>query len=295
MSILSAHRPASLIDLARPGATPGALPDGSTRDDRTTADRGGWRRAPAWLLELGLVALIYGIYDVIRDLRHADTSVANRHGLDILDWERSWHLAPELSLNHWLAQVTVLAVIASYFYATLHFIVTPAVLVWLYRRHPEHYRSARTVLGMTTVFALVIFWLFPTTPPRLLPGNRFIDVMAQTHQYGWWSGQTSVPNHLGGLSNELAAMPSLHVAWALWCGVLLYRYASRRWVRVLGVLYPIATVFVVLGTGNHYLLDTLVGAALLAESAMLLALVRRIIAGGQLRGGWAARTAHPLV
>jgi PAP2 superfamily len=222
------------------------------------------RLRPAWWREVMLVAVLYEAYDTTRGLRRGNVRTADGNGGGILRWEHILHLDPEHTLNVILWDVPALGVAASYFYATLHFVVTPAVLIWLYRRHPRSYRSARTVLAVATCLALIGFWLLPTAPPRLLPGGQFHDILASTHQWGWWGGEGSVPRGLGGLTNQLAAMPSLHVAWALWSGGVLAVHARRRAVRVLGAAYPVLTALVVMGTGNHYFFDTLGGAAVVA-------------------------------
>jgi len=206
-------------------------------------------------------------YDTTRGLRQGNLSSANSNGGRLLSWEQALHIAPEHALNQLLWHVTALAVVASYIYATLHFIVTPAVLIWLYRRHPGVYRSARTTVALGTGIALVVFWLVPTTPPRLLPGDHIHDILASVHQWGWWGGDGSAPRGLGGLTNQLAAMPSLHVGWALWSGWLVARYARHISVRVLGAFYPVVVTLVVMGTGNHYLLDALGGTVVIALSA----------------------------
>jgi hypothetical protein len=226
-------------------------------------------------LELGLVAVLYIAYDATRGLRHPGFAVADRNGERILRWERSLHLDPETFLNNLLWHDRVLAVLASYDYATLHFIITPAVLIWLYRRHPDRYRPARTALVIGTVTALVIYWYVPTAPPRLLPGNVFHDTLASVHQWGWWGSEGSVPRGFGGLSNQLAAMPSLHVGWALWSGWLIARYARRPAVRVMGALYPVVTALVVMGTGNHYLFDAVGGVVVIAFGAVVTLGLRR--------------------
>jgi hypothetical protein len=227
------------------------------------------RHLPRWWTEVVLVLALYGCYDATRGLRRGSASTADHNGWLLLHWESAAHLAPEHVLNHLLGQVPALAVLAAYFYATLHFVVTPGVLVWLYRRHPVNYRQARTVLAVATTASLVGFWLFPVAPPRLLPGSGIRDTLADVHQWGWWSGQTSAPRGLGSLANEFAAMPSLHVAWALWAGWLIARHARHRIVRVAGGAYPILTALVVMSTGNHYLLDVLAGAAVLGLAAAI--------------------------
>ena len=149
---------------------------------------------------------------------------------------------------------------ADFAYASLHYLVTPAVLVWLWRRHPTHYRLARTWLMISTLIGLAGFTMLPTAPPRLLPGGYgFVDTMAQYSPYGWWGADASAPRGMGSLTNQYAAMPSLHVGWALWCGLILFRL-GRHWpVRAIGAIYPVVTVLVVLGTANHYLTDAVAG------------------------------------
>lgn len=222
-----------------------------------------------WWREALLLGALYGLYELSRRLVVSDPARAMTTGRAVLSWERSVHLDPEVSINHLVSSATAPAVVAAYFYATLHYVVTPAVLIWLYRRHPQHYAFARTSLAFGTGLGLIGFYLIPTAPPRLLPYGGIRDTLAQVHNYGWWSGEGSVPRGLGGLSNQFAAMPSLHVGWAAWSGVLIAAYASHRWVRLLGAAYPIATILVVLGTGNHYLLDAAAGIAVMALGALV--------------------------
>ena len=226
------------------------------------------RLPPAWI-EAALTVVLYAAYDGTRALRRGSTVVADRNGRALLRWETAAHLTPEHALNQLLWHAPVLAVAAAYYYATLHFVVTPVVLIWLYRKHPARYLTSRTVLMVSTGIALVGFWLFPTAPPRLLPDSGIRDTLADVHQWGWWSGQASAPRGLSGLANEYAAMPSLHIVWSLWAGTLIACLAGSRAVRLLGLGYPFATAIVVMGTGNHYLLDVVAGAALLAVCTTL--------------------------
>ena len=95
-----------------------------------------------------------------------------------------------------------------------HFLVTPTVLIWTYLRRSAEYAVARTVLASITISALLGFWLFPTAPPRLLPGSGFHDTLAAYSNWGWWSASDSAPRALASVANQFAAFPSLHVAWA---------------------------------------------------------------------------------
>lgn len=258
----------------------------ATRPPAPTHER-AWDRRP-WLRELVLVAALYATYEVARALSRDELSEAVGTGRRLFDWERARHLDPEPALNHWLSAVTPLAVVAAFFYATLHYLVTPAVLVWMYRRHPDHYRTARTTLAITCLLALVGFATLPTAPPRLLPGAGIHDTLAGVQAWGWWGGDGSVPRGLGGATNQFAALPSLHVGWAVWSGFLLARYATRAVVRWLGVVYPLLTTVVVLATGNHYLVDALAGAAVVALAAVLAPAVQQLVGVTPAARRWSA-------
>jgi hypothetical protein len=228
-------------------------------------------------MELIAIASLYGLYTGIRGVKSDDLDAADDTARQLLHLERVWHLNPEHPLNNLLVHVTALAVPACYFYATLHYIVTPAVLIWMYRRNPSHYRRARSTILLTTILGLVGFWLLPTTPPRLLADAGFHDTMAQVHGWGWWGDDASAPRGLGGLTNQYAAMPSLHCGWALWCGFLLARHARHRAVRVIGALYPVGTTLVVMSTGNHYFLDAVGGVVDVILAAAIVLLVGRVL------------------
>ena len=114
-----------------------------------------------------------------------------------------------------------LSLFGSFWYATAHYVVTAVVLVWLYRRGADVYVPARRALLVGTIIALVAYLLLPTAPPRLFGG--YADVLALTSGDGWWGGDASAPKGLGGLTNQLAAFPSLHAGWALWVAMVLQR------------------------------------------------------------------------
>jgi hypothetical protein len=254
--------------------------------------------APArlhWPRELLLVAALYGTYEASRAVADADSGPSIRNGRAILSWETRWHLDPERWLNHVVDHSTALAVVSSYYYSVLHYIVTPAVLIWMFRRYSAHYRFARTALALTTVIGLVGFYFVPTAPPRLVAGSGIQDTLARYASWGWWNNHGSVPRGLAHLSNQFAAMPSLHVGWAIWAGFLLWRFGRRWWTRALGVAYPVGTTVVVLGTGNHYLLDAVAGAATigLAGGLALLWYGRSLVAEADAIAASAAHEALP--
>ena len=232
-------------------------------------------RPPAAWVEVALIAALYAGYSLSRTLVDADPSVAVAHGELLLRTERALGIDVERPLVDWLVSSTTLSVLAGYLYAALHYTVTPAVLVWLYVRRPDHYRAARLVLFAATAVALVCYFWVPTAPPRLLP-DAYPDVLALTAQWGWWGAEASAPRGLGSLTNQYAALPSMHVGWAVWCGLMLAVLARTRTMRAIGVAYPLLVTLVVVATGNHYLLDAVAGAALVLGFAALAAVAPRL-------------------
>ncbi|MET7528255.1 phosphatase PAP2 family protein [Streptomyces goshikiensis] len=222
------------------------------------------QRPTRWWAELLLLGLVYAAYSGGRLLARGDVALATDHGLAILDVEGPLGIDFERPLNRLFSETGWLGIPADFVYASMHYLVTPAVLLWIYHRRPAHYRSARTWLVASTLLGLVGFSLMPTCPPRLLDAaHGFTDTMAQYSAYGWWGAEASAPRGLGALTNQYAAMPSLHVGWALWCGVLLWSHGRHPLVKAFGIAYPAITTLVVMGTANHYFLDAAAGAAVM--------------------------------
>ncbi|MEU5597349.1 phosphatase PAP2 family protein [Streptomyces sp. NPDC020298] len=229
-----------------------------------------------WWTELPLILLVYGCYSAGRLLARGDVSGAVDHGLAILRIEKALHLNAEHPLNRLFTREAWLGVPADFWYASLHYLVTPAILIWLFRSRSHLYRAARTWLMTSTFIGLIGFVLLPTCPPRLLSaGHGFVDTMAEYSSYGWWGAEASAPRGMGGMTNQYAAMPSLHVGWALWCGVMLWRYGGTRTAKAAGVAYPLLTAIVVMGTANHYFLDAVAGVAVMGVGLLLAPYVMR--------------------
>ena len=212
---------------------------------------------PKAQVELALLVALYVVYCVGRLLGHAGPAAATAHARDLLHVEALLHIDFEQPANEVLENVPLLALIGSYWYALLHYIVTPGALFWAYRRRPLHYRRARNALVLGSAIGLIGFTLVPMAPPRMLPG--YVDTLASTSHQGWWGADASAPRGLGALTNQFAAMPSLHVGWALWCAWVVFTLTRRRWVRIAAIAYPIGTTLVVVATANHYVLDAVAG------------------------------------
>lgn len=241
------------------------MPQTAPRDGATLGSRARW-----WT-ELPLIAVVYLAYAGGRLLGRGDVSTAVDHGLGILRFERQLNIDFESPLNDLFTKHAWIGIPADFLYASLHYAATPAVLVWLWRRgRHSDYRFARTWLLITTMIGLAGFVVVPTCPPRLLEASQgFVDTMAQYSSYGWWGGDASAPRGMGGLTNQYAAMPSLHVGWALWCGIALWWQGRSVWSKIVAVVYPLIITLVVMGTANHYFLDAAAGAAAVGAGALL--------------------------
>lgn len=231
-------------------------------------------RLPDGRRELVIAALAYLAYEAARALATGERGPALATGRDLLRLERLVGLDVEAGLNAMLGTLPVLALACCYFYAVCHYLVTPTVFVWLFRRHRAWFGRARTTVLAATVVGFFGYWLLPTAPPRMLPG--FEDTMVNWAAFGWWAGSGGVPDAMEGLSNPYAAMPSLHVGWAVWCGWYVARVARRPVVRALGVAYPLVTTFVVVATANHYVVDAVAGALVIALGGGVAVLLERV-------------------
>jgi membrane-associated phospholipid phosphatase len=210
--------------------------------------------------EIALIGALYLFYCVTRTFAEDDLGPAQDRALDLHHLERVLRINMEHPLNNWFVAHAWAAVPACYWYAAAHYLVTLAVLVWLYRRGPAHYTPARWALVVASLIALACYLLLPTAPPRMTGG--YVDVLSLHSGAGWWGADASAPKGMGGLTNQLAAFPSLHAGWALWVALVVRRNSSHLWLRGLAWVYAVTTALVVIGTGNHWLLDVLVGWAL---------------------------------
>jgi hypothetical protein len=225
------------------------------------------RRSRWWVEALALLWLLW-VYEALTNFAPLRLHVAVAHAEGLLHAEQALHLDPEHALDTWLAGQHTLGVILSDYYDNAHFVVTFGLLGWLWWRRADIYRPLRNSLVLVNLLAFIVFWLYPVAPPRMLAG--FIDIVESSHAFGsFHSG--SLASH----ADELAAMPSLHIAWAVWCSLALWRMSARRWVRGLAILYPSLTAFAVIATGNHFVFDLLGGLLAIGLSVAIVGLAER--------------------
>ena len=198
----------------------------------------------------------------------------------MLAFEARYGIDVERTLDHWLAHEQVLAFLASNFYSNAIFAVTFVFAAYLWWCRPDLYRPLRNDLVLANLIGFAVFWAYPVAPPRMLPG--FIDVVVKAGGLGAW--HDTLIRH----ADQFAAMPSMHLGYAVWCSLAAWRVArhrsSKRVALVFGIGYPLLTVLVVLGTGNHYVLDVVAGIATVVLSVLVLevlpGVLRRRLAEG---------------
>jgi hypothetical protein len=222
-----------------------------------------------WWRELLLIGLFYFVYNLIRN-RFGSAAVGPGLALNnaeiVIEVERALGLYIESAVQSWfLAWGGALISVWNVFYGLLHFSVTALTMIWLYFRFPESYQRWRTAGLVCTGIGLVGFALFPLMPPRLLGDcgqygaclvdAGYVDTMVQYP--GLWSFDSGTFQKL---SNQYAAMPSIHFAWAFWCVLALRGKIRSNLGRACLYLYPPLTVFAIVVTANHYWIDAVAGA-----------------------------------
>lgn len=224
---------------------------------------------PNLLLELLLLRVAYAAYSQVRLAAtggsvSAGRAEAEEHAWQILGLERALHLDIEHWANHAVVRTDWLRAFSDFYYESLHFVVPLAVLAVLYWRRPAEYRWARSAIGFATLLALAGFWLYPLAPPRLMPTLGFIDTVHGVQDF-------SQPDYgtLTDVTNQYAAMPSLHFGWSLWCGVVIAVLARRWWTKALGLLHPLLTGSAIVVTANHWVLDAAGGAVVVGAGFAL--------------------------
>jgi PAP2 superfamily len=212
-----------------------------------------------WWVEILAIVAFYMIYSAIRNANEGGTADAYANARDLISLQKTLGINHEEMLQDWALHFRPLVIAMNYFYGSLHFVVTAGVGIFLYRRWSNDYPLWRNALAVATGLALIGFITWPLMPPRLLPEHYgFVDTLAKYPTF--WSFNSGAVSKI---SNQYAAMPSVHCAWALWCACVAVPRVRRPWVKVLFALYPALTVTAIVLTGNHYFLDAPAGFAVL--------------------------------
>ncbi|HET9730069.1 MAG TPA: phosphatase PAP2 family protein [Acidimicrobiia bacterium] len=225
--------------------------------------RGGRRLSTGhtlyWWAEIIAILVYYAVYSAIRNI-HGGGNHAPPHAFDharqIMSLEHHLGIFHEATLQSWAPRAVI--IVSNYFYGSLHFIVTIFAGVFLYRRYADDYPRFRNTLAIATGLALIGFALYPLAPPRMFPQLGFVDTLAKDPTF-WSFNSGGMQN----VSNQFAAMPSVHIAWAGFCALALAPRLKRPALKVLAAVYPLITLTVIVVTANHYILDAVGGAVVL--------------------------------
>jgi PAP2 superfamily len=240
------------------------LPGGRILDDG---------RVIYWWVEILAILVYYVVYSAIRNI-HGGGSHVPPHALDhaqqVISLEHHLGIYHEHTFQQWALHFRPLIIAANYFYGSFHFIVTIFAGVFLFRRFSNDYPRFRNTLAIATGLALIGFTLYPLVPPRLLPGNAFVDTILKDPAFWSWNS-----GGVAKVSNQYAAMPSVHIAWAAWCALALAPRLKNNVWKWLAACYPIVTLIVIVITANHYILDAVGGLLILAIGWVISGLVTR--------------------
>ena len=214
-----------------------------------------------WWVELLAVLVFYFVYSTIRNLHHGNAAEAFQHAQELIPLQRDLGINHEQAIQDWALGWRPLIIAANYFYGSLHFIVTGGVMIYLYRKWTDDYPLWRNTLAVATGARAHRLRAVPAhaaaAAPRFCnssPGFVPFDTLAKDPAF--WSFNSGAVNKI---SNQFAAMPSVHCAWALWCACALVPRLKHWWAKVLAAIYPVTTVTVIVVTANHYFLDAVGG------------------------------------
>jgi hypothetical protein len=208
------------------------------------------------LRQVSLFAAAYFAYRLVRGLVESRATAAFQHARELISVERTLHLFVEPSVQAWASSSHLLMDVSSWLYVNAQTTVTVGALVYLYLRHNHSFYFVRNMFMIAMAIALVGYIVFPTAPPRFMPEWGFIDSVSDVT--GVHVNHASAS--LNALFNPYAAVPSMHVAFALMVGWPLARLVRWRALRIMWFLYPFLMAFVIVATANHFIADALLGA-----------------------------------
>jgi len=227
----------------------------------------GW---PDLLRQIVLFCGAYWLYRLVRGATDGRAAEAFAHARDVIALERTLGVFVEPAMQAWAEGTDWVIDVASWAYVNSHFTITTVTLAFIYlRRNPSFY-FIRNMFMVAMGLALVGYAAFPTAPPRYMPEWGFSDSVAQ------FTGLTGAGSSADTLYNPFAAVPSMHVAFALMLGVPMARMARHRWAKGLWSIYPALVSLVVVVTANHWWFDAFTGALVAAVSAVAALLFARI-------------------
>jgi membrane-associated phospholipid phosphatase len=219
------------------------------------------------LAQLGIFVMADLLYETVRGISESNQAIPFENARTIVATEKTLHIFFEQNLQEWAMNYRFLIDFANFMYVNSHFVITTTALVWLYLRHNDRFYFVRNMFVVAMGLALAGYLLLPTAPPRFFPELGFVDTIAYYVNVKHDSGLVTL------FFNPYAAVPSMHVAFSLLIAGPAILIVRRRAFKALWALYPLVVTFVVVVTGNHWVMDALVGAAVAGSAAILSARV----------------------
>jgi hypothetical protein len=224
------------------------------------SNRGRWALVLRELIALNVLFIIWRVVGRV-SLFHA--AGAFGRGQWIWNLERTLHLPSEAAMQRSVLPHAALSKVCNGYYEYAHAPLLVATLLWLLWRHRDHYSRWRNLVIAFTGVSLLLGFL-PVAPPRLIPSLHMVDLAGRYHQ--------SVYSGLGkGITDQLSAVPSVHIGWAVIVAAAIIVVSKSRW-RWLALGHPLVTAYVVVVTANHYWLD---GIAAIVVLGVVLVVMRR--------------------
>jgi hypothetical protein len=215
------------------------------------------------LRQISLLVGAYFAYGLVRGLAEGRATAAFQHARELVHIERTLHLFIEPSVQAWASGSQFVMEVSSWMYVNAQGTITIGALLYLYLRHNSSFYFVRNMLLVAMALALVGYLVFPTAPPRFLPEQGFIDTVDHLTPVNV-SEKSAVMNVL---FNPYAAVPSMHVAFAVMIAWPLARLVRSSVARVAWIVYPLVMTFVIVVTANHFIADALLGALTAGLSA----------------------------
>jgi len=252
---------------------------------RLRTRRTGRKHTVSWLpkggadaiAQLGVFVAADLLYETVRGVAESNQAVPFENARNLISTEKSLHFFVEQSVQSWAMDHRILIDFANFMYVNSHFVITTSALVWLYLRHNDRFYFVRNMFVVAMGLALIGYMLLPTAPPRFFPELGFVDTLSYYVNVKHDSGFVTL------FFNPYAAVPSMHVAFSLIIAGPAMLIARRKVFKALWALYPLVVTFVVVVTGNHWLMDAFAGAAVAATAAI----VSRRVLSRFASGAWA--------
>jgi hypothetical protein len=247
-----------------------------------------WRvSARIGLLELAVVVISFLIYFAIRGMVVGRAGEAMVRGFNVISLEQDLGIYRELTMQSWIIDHYWLIKAMNWIYFWGHMPLIVVFAVWLYIWHRPTYILVRNAFLASGAIGVIIYWAFPVAPPRLIPFAGFVDTMAVFDRVGYNAQETKA------FVNEYAAIPSLHFGWSMLLGLAIFWVTKNPVLKVFGLVWPVAMFFAVVMTGNHFIVDTILGAIVSFAGLGIAWLIQRYGPGARAAAGRRLRGPRP--